>query len=158
MSIPTVVGFHYTLKDPTGAEIDSSKGGNPFYVMLGRSHIVKGLDEALQRMDAGEKKHISISPEDGYGAMNEDLRLKVHKDQFPAGAELNIGDQFQTEPEPGAPIFTVKHIEDDYIYIDGNHPLAGVELHFDVELLEKRPANPEEIAHGHAHGPHTPDH
>jgi len=62
--------------------------------------------------------------------------------------------QFQTSPEPGAPIFTIMHIdEEEMIYLDGNHPLAGHELHFDIEVVEKRPAEMEEIAHGHAHGP-----
>jgi len=158
MSIPTVIAFHYTLKDDKGTEIDSSKGGQPLYVMLGKGHIVKGLDSVLPDMKVGDKKTIVVSPDDGYGPVNDELRVRVKKDQFPPDTVLNVGDQFQTSPEPGAPVFTVMNIENDEIFIDGNHPLAGQELHFDVHIMEKRPAGPEEIAHGHAHGPNAHGH
>ena len=153
MSIPTIVAFHYTLDDQDGNRIDSSEGRDPLYVMLGKGHIVKGLDNILPEMDVGEKRKIVIPPADGYGLVNDELRLKVPRDQFPPDADIQVKSQFQTSPEPGSPIFTVMHIEDDMIFIDGNHPLAGHDLHFDIEIVEKRPANPEEIAHGHAHGP-----
>ncbi len=153
MSIPTVIGFHYTLKDKNGTTIDSSEGKDPLYVMLGKGHIVKGLDDVLPDMDKGDKKTIIVSEQDGYGPVNDDLRLKVGRNQFPSDANLTEGMQFQTSQEPGAPVFTVMKVDGDDIYIDGNHPLAGVELHFDVEVVEKRPADPEELAHGHAHGP-----
>lgn len=153
MSIPTVVAFHYTLKDKDGNEIDSSAGGDPLYVMLGKGHIVKGLDTVLPDMKVGDKKTVVVSPDDGYGPVNDELRLRVPRGQFPPEADLQLGMQFQTAPEPGAPVFTVVKLEGDDVFIDGNHMLAGVELHFEVEIMEKRPANPEEIAHGHAHGP-----
>lgn len=151
--IPTVMAFHYTLKDKDGNQIDSSSGGQPLYVMLGKGHIVKGLDNVLPDLNVGDKKTVVVSPEDGYGPVNEELRLKVQKSQFPAGTEIQEGMQFQTEQRPGAPVFTVMKVDNDDVYIDGNHMLAGVELHFDVEVMEKRPADPEELAHGHAHGP-----
>ena len=154
MSETIVAGFHYTLKDKDGNEIDSSAGKSPLYVMLGKGHIVKGLDEILPTLEAGDKRNIIVSPEDGYGAVNEELRLKVPRNQFPPDANIKLRDQFQTSQEPGAPVYTVMHIdEEDNVYIDGNHPLAGHELHFDIEIVEKRPADAEEIAHGHAHGP-----
>ncbi len=153
MSIPTVVGFHYTLKDKDGAEIDSSSGGHPLYVMLGKGHIVQGLDKVLPDMKQGDKRTIIVSPDEGYGAVNDELRLRVPRNQFPADANLAVGVQFQASPERGAPVFTVMKLEGDDVFIDGNHQLAGVELHFDVEIVEKRPANQEELAHGHAHGP-----
>ena len=153
MSIPTVVAFHYTLKDKEGTTIDSSAGGDPLYVMLGKGHIVKGLDDVLPGMSVGDKDTIIVAPENGYGPVNGELRLKVTKDQFPPEANLKEGDQFQGSPEPGSPVFTVMKIEGDDIFIDGNHPLAGVELHFDVEVMVKRAAEQEELAHGHAHGP-----
>lgn len=159
MSIPTVAVFHYSLKDKDGNLIDDSKGRDPLHVMLGKGHIVKGLDEALPNMKAGVKKTITVSPEDGYGVVDESLRLKVPRDQFPPDADIQLKMQFQTSQEPGAPLFTVMHIDEDgLIYIDGNHPLAGHELHFDVEIVEMRPADPEEIAHGHAHAPGRHDH
>lgn len=153
MSIPTVVGFHYTLKDKEGTKIDSSAGGEPLYVMLGKGHIVPGLDKVIPNMKTGDKKVVIVAPEDGYGPVNDELRLRVPRNQFPPEAQLQIGMQFQASPEPGAPVFTVMKIEDEDIFIDGNHQLAGVELHFDIEIMEMRPANQEELAHGHAHGP-----
>jgi len=153
MSIPTVIAFHYSLKDQNGTEIDSSEGKHPLYVMLGKGHIVQGLDEVLPDMDVGEKRTVIVSPEKGYGTVNESLRLKVSRDQFPPETELKVRDQFQTSQDGNARLYTVMHIDGDMIYIDGNHPLAGHELHFDIEIVEKRPADPEEIAHGHAHGP-----
>lgn len=153
MSIPSVMAFHYTLKDKEGNEIDSSAGGQPLYVMLGKGHIVKGLDNVLPDMKVGDKKTIVVSPDDGYGPVNDELRLRVPRDQFPPDADLQLGMQFQTAPEPGAPVFTVVKLEGDDVFIDGNHMLAGQELHFDIEIMVKRPASPEEIAHGHAHGP-----
>ncbi len=153
MAIPTVVAFHYTLKDKDGNEIDSSAGGQPLYVMLGKGHIVKGLDKVLPDLDVGDKKTIVVSPDEGYGPVDDELRIKVQKSQFPAGTDIKEGMQFQTEQRPGAPVFTVMKVDGDEVYIDGNHMLAGVELHFDIEVMEKRPAEMEEIAHGHAHGP-----
>jgi len=153
MSETIVMGFHYTLKDKEGNVIDSSQGRDPLYVMLGRGHIVKGLDKVLPELAVGDTRNIVVSPEEGYGAVNEELRLKVREDQFPPGTTLKQGDQFQTSQEPGAPVFTVMKIENGDVFIDGNHPLAGVDLHFDIEVMEKRPADAEELAHGHAHGP-----
>lgn len=153
MTIPTVMAFHYTLKDDAGTKIDSSEGRDPLYVMLGKGHIVEGLDKRLPDMNVGDKDTIVVAPEEGYGAVNPELRLKVGKAQFPPGAEFKPGDQFRTSQDPQSPVYTVMKIEGDNVFIDGNHMLAGVELHFDVEVMEKRDANAEEIAHGHAHGP-----
>lgn len=158
MSIPTVMAFHYTLKDKDSNEIDSSAGGEPLYVMLGKGHIVKGLDKVLPDLNIGDKKTVIVSPDEGYGPVNDELQMRVPRSQFPPEAELAEGMQFQASPEPGSPVFTVVKLEDEEVFIDGNHMLAGVELHFDVEVMEKRPANPEELAHGHAHGPNAHAH
>ena len=91
MSIPTVVAFHYTLKDKDGNEIDSSAGGDPLYVMLGKGHIVKGLDTVLPDMKVGDKKTVVVSPDDGYGPVNDELRLRVPRGQFPPEADLQLG-------------------------------------------------------------------
>ncbi len=154
MSDTMVMGFHYTLKDKDGNVIDSSDGKDPLYVMLGRGHIVKGLDDLLPTLEVGDKRTVEVSPDQGYGQINEELRMKVSRDNFPPGTELKLRDQFQTSQEPGAPVFTVMHIDEEgMVYIDGNHPLAGHTLHFDIEVMEKRAADAEELAHGHAHGP-----
>lgn len=147
-----VIGFHYTLKDKDGNLIDSSENQAPLLFLVGSGHIIPGLEKELVALNVGDKKNVVIAPQDGYGDVVEDLKITVQKTQFPEGAELNIGDQFQVNEEPNAPIFTIKKIEGEEVHIDGNHPMAGVELHFDVELTEKRDATDEEKAHGHAHG------
>ncbi len=154
MSIPNVATFHYALRDKDGNEIDNSSEKGPISIMLGKGHIVQGLDELLPTMKKGEKKSVVIPPEKGYGVVDESLRLKVPRNQFPPDADVKLRMQFQTSDEPGAPLFTVMHIDEDgFVYVDGNHPLAGHDLHFDIEIVDMRPADPDEIAHGHAHGP-----
>lgn len=147
-----VMGFHYTLKDKDGNVIDSSNGGTPLLFMVGSGHIIPGLENEITGLAIGDKKNVEVKAKDAYGEVIEDLRITVQRSQFPEDAQLNVGDQFQINEEPNAPIFTIVNIENDDIHIDGNHPLAGHDLFFDVEITEKRDATEEEIAHGHAHG------
>lgn len=148
-----VIGFHYTLKDKDGNVIDSSEGQNPLLFLEGSGQIIPGLESELTGMNSGDKKNVEIKAADAYGEIIEDLRITVQKSQFPDDKEIQVGDQFQVSNEPNAPIFTVINIEGDDIHIDGNHPLAGHDLFFDVEVTEKREATQEELDHGHAHGP-----
>lgn len=148
-----VIGFHYTLKDKDGNVIDSSEGQNPLLFLEGSGQIIPGLESELTGMNSGDKKNVEIKAADAYGEIIEDLRITVQKSQFPDDKEIQVGDQFQVSNEPNAPIFTVINIEGDDIHIDGNHPLAGHDLFFDVEVTEKRDATQEELDHGHAHGP-----
>ena len=147
-----ILGFHYTLKDKDGNVIDSSSGKDPLLVMLGRGQIIPGLESEIKDMLIGTKKTVIVAAKDAYGEVNEELRLVVGREQFPADAQIQPGVQFQGGEAPNSPIFTVLKVEDNKVYIDGNHMLAGQELHFDVEITEKREASDEEVAHGHAHG------
>ncbi|WP_017931552.1 FKBP-type peptidyl-prolyl cis-trans isomerase [Robiginitomaculum antarcticum] len=148
-----IIGFHYTLKDKDGAVLDSSEGQPPMLVMTGAQQIIPGLEKELMKMKKGEKQTVVIAPENAYGPVQEDMKLTVKREQFPEGAQLHVGQQFKINQEPQAPVFTVTAIKDDNIHIDGNHPMAGKELHFDVDVTEKRMPTPDELAHGHAHGP-----
>ena len=147
-----VIGFHYTLKDKEGTLIDTSENQAPLLFLVGSGHIIPGLETELTAMEVGDKKNIVVPAADAYGEIIDELQITVKRDQFPEGAELNIGDQFQVTNEEHAPVFTIVEINGDDIHIDGNHPMAGRELHFDVEITEKRSATEEEVAHGHAHG------
>lgn len=147
-----VIGFHYTLKDKQGELIDSSEERGPLLFLEGSGMIIPGLEKELIALAVGDTKTIEVLAKDAYGEVVEDLIIDVQKSQFPEDRELNIGDQFQVNEEPNAPIFTVVKIEAEEVTLDGNHPLAGVDLVFDVELTEKRNATEEELAHGHAHG------
>jgi FKBP-type peptidyl-prolyl cis-trans isomerase SlyD len=147
-----VIGFHYTLKDKEGNLIDSSENQAPLLFLVGSGHIIPGLENEVIKMNVGDKKNIKIDPENGYGPVIDDLKITVKKSQFPEGADIKLGDQFQVNEEPNAPVFTVVNLEEEDVHVDGNHPMAGVELHFDVEITEKRAATEEEKSHGHAHG------
>lgn len=147
-----VIGFHYTLKDKEGTTIDSSVGATPLLFLEGSGQIIPGLESELLPMTVGDKKSVEIKATEAYGEVVEDLRLTVAKTQFPEGSEMKIGDQFQVNEEPTAPVFTIVDIKETEVHIDGNHPLAGHDLFFDVEITEKREATKDEVAHGHAHG------
>ena len=148
-----IMGFHYTLRDNDGNVIDSSNDGAPLLFMLGSGHIIPGLESEISDLAIGDKKNVEVQAADAYGEVIDDLRVTVQRSQFPEGDELKEGDQFRVNSDPNTPVFTIVKIENDDIHIDGNHPLAGVDLVFDVEITEKRDATEEEIAHGHAHGP-----
>lgn len=147
-----VIGFHYTLKDKDGNLIDSSEGQSPLLYLEGSGQIIPGLEKELTVLAVGDKKNVEIKASDAYGEVIEDLRITVQKSQFPEDKDITVGDQFQVNNEPNAPVFTVISIEGDDVNIDGNHPMAGHDLFFDVEITEKREATKEELDHGHAHG------
>lgn len=147
-----VISFHYTLKDKEGTTMDSSEGSSPLLFLEGSGQIIPGLEKEILALNVGDKKSVEIKAVEAYGEVIEDLKITVQKSQFPPDAELKIGDQFQVNEEENAPIFTVISMEGEDINIDGNHPMAGQDLFFDVELTEKRAATADEMSHGHAHG------
>tara|TARA_B100001971_G_C18268008_1_gene596079 strand:+ start:10626 stop:11099 length:474 start_codon:yes stop_codon:yes gene_type:complete len=147
-----VIGFHYSLKDKENNLIDTSEGRSPLLFLVGSGQIIPGLEKELVDMNIGDKKNVEVKAGDAYGEIIDDLRITVKKSQFPEGQEVSVGDQFQVSNEAHAPIFTVTGVEGEDVHIDGNHPMAGKDLFFEVELTEKRDATEEELAHGHAHG------
>lgn len=154
-----VVTMTYTLRGDDGDLIDQADKDSPFSYLHGRGQIVSGLEKALMGLKVGAKKVISVSPGEGYGEHDPELVTKASKSQFPGGAELEVGMQFMAQGEEGHHLpFTVVEISGDNVVLDGNHPLAGKTLHFDIEVLEVRPASKQEIDHGHAHGPHGHNH
>lgn len=147
-----IIGFHYTLKDKDGVVMDSSEGRPAMLFMTGAQQIVPGLEKEIIGMKKGDKKTVIVAPEEAYGPVQEQLLMTVQRSQFPAEAKLKPGVQFQVNNDPQTPVFTVVKIEGENVHIDGNHPMAGKELHFDIEVTEKRMPSPDELAHGHAHG------
>ena len=147
-----VMGFHYTLTNTEGTVLDSSEGGNPLLFLAGTQMIIPGLEEKVLTMSVGDKEKVQIAADDAYGQVREDMLITVKRDQFPEGTEINEGDSFRVNEDPRMPPFQVMKIDGDEISLNGNHPLAGMDLTFDVEITEKRDATEEEIAHGHAHG------
>ncbi|MDO8608421.1 MAG: peptidylprolyl isomerase [Phaeospirillum sp.] len=153
-----VVSFHYTLKNKEGKVIDSSNGNEPLTFLEGASQIIPGLEKGVKGMKKGEKKAVVIAPDDGYGQYDKRFVISVNRDQLPEG-EIKVGDQFQVGPSPEeSQVVQVMEVNDKTVTLDGNHPLAGQDLFFDVEIADVRDATEEELTHGHAHGAHGHHH
>ena len=148
-----VVTIDYTLKDDNGTVLDSSTEGN-FVYMHGTNNIIPGLENALAGKSAGDEVEVYVSPDEGYGERNDSMIQAVPRDMFDSEQEIQVGMQFHAEsPEGEMIVVTVTDVEGDNITVDGNHPLAGVNLNFGVKVIDIREATEEEIEHGHVHGP-----
>ncbi len=147
----TVVSFEYTLKDDDGNLIDSSKGRGPLKYLHGNGNLIPGLEKALEGREAGESFSVRIPPEEAYGEIDEALIQEVPRDLFDESEGLEVGMQFQAQTEQGNYILTVKEIKENTVVIDGNHPLAGQNLNFEINIIAVREATLEELAHGYAH-------
>lgn len=150
--MPKVIGFNYTLTNSNNEVLDTSAQHGPLLFLEGAGQIIPGLEKEIIGMAVGEKTNVTIPAADAYGNKNNELVITVQRSQFPEGAELNIGDVFQVNQDQGMPPFAVVEINGDDITLDGNHPLSGQDLTFDIEITEVREATEEEVAHGHAHG------
>ena len=149
---PQVISFHYTLRNDDGEVIDASGGEKSVTYLEGSGTIIDGLEKALRSMRPGDRRRISLAPEMAYGSRDDKLVRSVERALLPV-EELKLGDMFQAGSDRHAPIVRVVAIEGDSVTLDANHPLAGQRLHFEVEVVSKREATPEEIDHGHVHGP-----
>ena len=149
-----VVLMHYTLKNDKGEVIDSSEGAEPLAFLQGHGNIIPGLEKALEGCKLGDKKEVSIKPEEAYGPLMKDAIQEIPSSALKGIEEVTMGMQLQSQDEDGNPfVVTVVKIEDDKITVDANHPLAGETLHFAVSIEEIRDANKEELSHGHVHAP-----
>ncbi len=144
-----VAGIHYTLRDNTGTIIDTSDGREPLYYLHGAGNLIIGMEEGLEGKTIGDKFQLKISPAKGYGEKDPSMTQKVPRSAF-GNQEVKQGMKFQTDR--GA-VVTVTDVGLDSVTVDANHPLAGVELNFAVEVMEVRNATQEELDHGHVHGP-----
>lgn len=153
IAINKVVNIHYTLTNDAGEVLDSSRGQSPLAYIHGLGNIIPGLENALEGRVAGDKFKIRIAPEDAYGARNDELVQAVPRSAFEGIDEIRPGMQFQAQSPEGVQLVTVVEVIGDQVVLDGNHPMAGVTLNFDVEVADVRDATPEELDHGHVHGP-----
>ena len=143
----------YTLTDNDKNVIDSSEGHGPLAYLHGYGNIIPGLEKHLEGKATGDAVNVSVEPAEGYGEHTDELIQQVKRDQFGGAPDLEVGMQFQAETDGGVMMFRIAAIDGDDITIDGNHPLAGVQLNFDVKVVEVRAATAEELQHGHVHGP-----
>ena len=146
------VSIHYTLTNDDGEVLDSSIGDEALVYLHGGGNIISGLEKALHGKVAGDKFNVRIAPEDAYGELMEEMIQVISRDMFEGIDNIEVGMQFHADVSSGTGVVTVVNIEDDDITIDGNHPLAGLALTFDVEVMDVRPATEEEASHGHIHG------
>lgn len=141
------------MKDSDGNVIETSTGKEPFSFIQGSGKITPGLEDALEGRSEGENLTIQVPPERGFGPRNDGLIQELPREVFKEAPNLKVGTQFEVQTDAGRRILTVVGVEEDKIRVDGNHPLAGATLQFDVSVREVREASPEELTHGHAHGP-----
>lgn len=149
----SVVSIHYTLTSDAGEVIDSSSGGDVLVFLQGHGNLIPGLERELEGKQAGAKFKVRIAPADGYGESDESLIQDVPRAAFQGVDDIQVGMQFQAQSNHGPRTVTITKVADDAITVDGNHPLAGQHLNFEVEVTDVRAATEEELAHGHVHGP-----
>jgi len=147
-----VVAFHYTLTDDEGQVIDSSQGRAPLTYLHGTGQIVPGLEKQMEGRVAGDAFNADVAPEEGYGVHRPELVQEVPRAAFQGVDDIQPGMQFQGRGPQGEINVTVTKVEDDKVYVDGNHPLAGKTLHFAIDVSSVREASAEELSHGHVHG------
>lgn len=148
-----VVSINYTLKDDADNVIDSSEGAEPLAYIHGIGNIIPGLENALTGKAKGDKVAVTVAPAEAYGERDEALTQVVPRDRFEPGVDIQAGMQFHTNSEGGIQVVTVTAVDDQGVTVDANHPLAGVTLNFQVEVMDVRDATDEELSHGHVHGP-----
>lgn len=144
-----VVSLNYTLTDDNGAVIDSSEDGAPLQYLHGYDNIIPGLERALEGADVGHKSVVVVEAADGYGEVDTEAIFEVERDKFPEGVDVFPGMQFAGETPNGDVPLTVMEVTEGAVIVDANHPLAGQTLHFDVEVVDVRPASNEELAAGY---------
>lgn len=150
--------INYRLTNENGQVIDQSENGE-FIYLHGANNIIPGLENALAGKQAGEKLTVTIQPAEAYGEKDPEQIQQVPREMFPADTVIEVGMQFHAQsPSGDAIVVTVVEADEEQVLVDGNHPLAGVVLTFDVEIVDVREATPEEITHGHIHGEGGCDH
>ncbi len=151
----TVVSIAYTLKDDAGEVLDSSEDRDPLAYIHGAGNIVPGLEKALEGKSAGDKLSVKLSPEEAYGPRDPALVATIPKRQLQVDdrSKVVVGGRYRAWLAGGAQLVQVTAIDGDQVSVDGNHPLAGMSLHFEVEVAEVRKATAQELTHGHVHGP-----
>ncbi len=148
----SVVSLHYTLRNDAGEVMDSSQGGDPLTYLHGANNLIPGLELELEGKATGDSFSATIPPDQAYGEVHEEYIQVISREMFQGVDELEVGKAFMAQGEGGEQQqIRVTAIEGDDITIDANHPMAGLTLHFEIEVVEVREGTEQEIAHGHVH-------
>ena len=154
----SVVTIHYTLKDDAGEVIDSSASGEPLAYLHGHGNIVPGLEKELTGRDSGDEVSVRVAPAEGYGEYDKELVQSVPRRALRGIKDVRPGMHLHAQTEQGPRTVTVTRVAGDMVTLDGNHPLAGKHLNFDIRIEGVRQATEEELSHGHVHGAHGHHH
>jgi FKBP-type peptidyl-prolyl cis-trans isomerase SlyD len=149
-----VLAFNYVLKGPDGAILDKSETNQPLPYLEGAGQILPKLEEEIKGLKEGDKKVVKLSAADAYGEVRDNMYMDVPKEELAHLPQLEIGAHLRLELGEGAHIVRVSKMTDTHVTLDGNHPLAGQPLEFDIEMVMIREATAEEVQHGHPHGLH----
>ncbi len=150
----SVVSMHYKLTDDEGKVIDSSEGGEPMVYLHGAGNIIPGLQKALVGKGEGDSLKVRVEPAEGYGEIDPEGTKVIERAAFEGVESVEEGMSFGAQaPDGASQTITVRKVEGDQVTIDINHPLAGVTLNFDVQIISVRESTEEERTHGHAHTP-----
>ena len=148
----SVVRFHYAVAETGGEPVENSRdNGQPLAILFGHGNIIPGLDKAMEGREAGESFKTTVPAADAYGERRDGLSQRVPKKHFGA-QKLEVGQQVVLQTNFGPRAVTIQKVGMSVVDVDLNHPMAGKDLHFDVEIVDVREASPEEIEHGHVHG------
>jgi FKBP-type peptidyl-prolyl cis-trans isomerase SlyD len=147
-----VVVLHYAVSDSDDTLIDSSYDHKPLSIIHGTGYLIPGLEDALVDHVVGDKFEVAVSAENAYGDRHDEFVQTVPKSMFESVEDLAVGSQLRATTDDGEQTVIVIDVTDDEITVDGNHPLAGIDLKFDVDILEVRDATEDELTHGHVHG------
>ena len=150
----SAVSFHYTLTDDGGQQLDSSAGGEPLAYLHGAGNIVPGLENALEGKNIGDSMTVAVSAAEGYGESQPELIQEVPRESFQGVDDIQVGMQFEAQTGNGQSV----PVTEEFVTVDGNHPLAGKNLNFDVSITDVRDPTQEELDHGHIHGPDGHNH
>ena len=145
------VRFHYTVGEVGQPATESSSGGEPLAILIGHGNIIPGLEKAMEGREAGETFSVDVPAADAYGERKEGLTQRIPKKHF-GNQKLEPGMQVVLQTNFGPRAVTIEKVGLTAVDVDINHPMAGKDLHFDIEIVDVREASQEEIAHGHVHG------
>jgi len=146
-----VVRFHYAVSEQGQDALENSRGGEPLAILQGHGNIIPGLEKAMEGHEAGDTFGVDVAAADAYGDRRDNLTQRVPKKHF-NGQRLEPGMQVVLNTNFGPRAVTIEKVGMSVVDVDLNHPMAGKDLHFDVEIVDVREASEEELQHGHVHG------
>ncbi len=146
-----VVTFDFTLKDDKGTLLDSSTANEPVEYIHGYGQIMQGVEDNLEGKESGDALDFTVEPKAGYGEYDEKLLISVPKDKIEGEGAIELGTPITVRVKGGERVFTIARIDENDVVLDGNHPLAGMQLHFGINVRDVREATPDELEHMHQH-------